>query len=180
MPESSSIVFRPTLRDVRGRFTKATAKLVENQRKASRILARRWVAIAREEAPLGKTGKFRKSIVYKEFEKKNQVGFTTESKQPLGRYITFGTRPHRIYPRRAGALYFFWGRISKWTVVPKGGGFKTHEAGGKLWIGKGFVKHPGTKANPYIERTYSRWLKEMDKEIIAVADKFVIDVVGNQ
>jgi len=180
MAENPSVTFKPTLRDVRGRFTKATEKLVENKRKASRVLARRWVAIAREEAPLGKTGKFRKSIRYTEFEDKTKVGFSSTSAQPLGTFIVAGTKPHKIYPRRAGALYFLWTKIGKYTVVPKGGGFKTHTANGKLWIGKGFVQHPGTSPNNYVERSYVRWVKEMDKEIIAVADRFVIDVVGNK
>lgn len=179
MPESSSVVFKPTIRDIKGRFAKATKKIVENQRKAVRVLARKWVKIAREEAP-SKTGKFRKSIKYTEFTKKNQVGFETESKQPLGKFIVDGTRPHKIRARRKGALYFYFGKAGMWTVVPKKGGFSTHVSDGKLWVGKGFVQHPGTKPNPYVTRAYVRWTKDMEKEIEAVADKFVIDVVGNQ
>lgn len=178
MAETSSIVFKPSIRDVKGRFAKATAKLFEHQRKAVRVLARRWVEIARMEAP-SKTGKFRKSIKYRELIKgKTQVGFETESKQPLGRFIVFGTRPHKIRARRKKALYFFWGKIGKFTVVPKRGGFATHVADNKLWIGKGYVQHPGTKANPYTERAYVRWIKEMEKQILAVADKYIIDLAG--
>lgn len=177
MAETSSITFKPTIRNVRGQFAKATKKLVENQRKATRVLARRWVVMAKEEAP-SKTGKFRKSIKYKEFTKKAEVGFSTESKQPLGRFIVYGTRPHKIRARRKKALYFFWGKIGKFTVVPKGGGFSTHMADNKLWIGKGYVQHPGTKPNDYVSRTYVRWIKDMNKEINAVADKYVVDLVG--
>lgn len=187
MDTTSSIIFKPTIRDLRGRFAKANKRLVENRRKATRVLARRWVKIAREEAPLGSGrnkkrahGTFRRSIGFTEFTQKGEVGFSSQSEQPLGTFITHGTRPHKIYAkRRNGALYFFWGKIGKFVVVPRRGGFKNHVSDGKLWIGKGFVKHPGTKPNPYIERAYKRWYKEMDKEILAVADKFVIDFVGN-
>lgn len=177
MPAVSSITFKPTLRDVRGHFTKATAKLVEGKRKAARVLARRWVQIAKDESP-SKTGKFRKSIKYTEFEKKNQVGFSTESKQPLGRFIVFGTRPHKIRARRKKALYFFFGKVGMWTVVPKKGGFSTHVSNNILWVGKGYVNHPGTKPNDYVSRSYVRWIKEVDKQIEDIADRYVIDVVG--
>lgn len=183
---TSSITFKPTLRNVRGQFTKATARLVENQRKASRRLAKRWVTIARSEAPKGKGvsktrthGDFRRSIVYKEFTKGGKVGFSSESEQPLGTFITHGTRPHKIRARHKKALYFFFGKVGMWTVVPKKGGFKTHVSDRKLWVGKGYVQHPGTKRNDYVTRAYVRWQKDMEKEINAVADRFVIDVVGN-
>lgn len=179
MPAASSVIFKPTLARLRGRFVKATKKQTENMKKAVRVLGRRWVQIAREEAP-AKTGKFRKSIKYTLITKgKTQVGFETSSKQPLGKFINDGTRPHRIRARRKRALYFFWGKIGKYVVVPKSGGFGTHVSGGKLWIGKGYVNHPGTRPNPYISRAYVRWTKDMEKQIEAVADKFVIDLVGN-
>lgn len=184
---TSSVTFKPTIRNLRGQFAKATKKLVENQRKASRVLARRWVRIAKEEAPKGKGktanrvhGDFRKSIKFNEFTKGAQVGFSSESEQPLGTFITHGTRPHKIRARKKGALYFYFGKVRMWTVVPKKGGFKTHVADKKLWVGKGYVKHPGTKANDYVTRAYVRWQKEMEKEIEAVADRFVIDVIGNK
>lgn len=179
MPNQSSITFRPTLRDVMGRFVRADAAMLENKRKAARILGRRWVEIAQEEAPR-KTGDFAASIRFRTFATNREVGFTTSSMQPLGTFIIGGTRPHRIQARAAGALYFFWGKVGKFTVVPKSGGFGNHVSKGKLWIGKGYVNHPGTRANPYIERAYVRWLQDMDREVEAVADHYIIDVVGTR
>ena len=183
---TSSVTFKPTLRNVKGQFTRATAKLVENQRKASRRLAKRWVAIAKQEAPKGKGqtktrvhGDFRRSIDYQEMTKGAAVGFTSTSEQPLGTFITHGTKPHKIKAKRAKALYFYFGKVRMWTVVPKKGGFKTHVSNRKLWVGKGFVNHPGTKRNDYVTRAYVRWTKDMEEKIEAVADRFVIDVVGN-
>lgn len=184
---TSTVTFKPTVRNVRGQFTRATARLVVHQRKASRILAKRWVQIARSEAPKGSGrttnrthGDFRRSITYTEFTKGGTVGFSTESEQPLGTFITHGTRAHQIRARRKKALYFFFGKIRKWVVVPKKGGFKTHVSDGKLWVGKGYIQHPGTKRNDYVTRAYVRWTKEMEKEIADVADRFVIDAVGNK
>jgi hypothetical protein len=182
MPQSS-ITFNPTFRDIRGRFARADANMLRNKQEAVRVLGRRWVEIAKEEAPV-RSGKFRKSINFHVFAKntgdksKAEVGFTTSSQQPLGRWIVGGTRPHRIYARNKKALYFFWGKVGMYTVVPRSGGFSTHVSGGKYWIGKGYVNHPGTKPNPYLDRTYGRWVTEMEREIENVADRFVIDLVG--
>lgn len=177
MPQSS-VTFRPPFRDVLGRFARADKQLLENKRKTVRLLGRRWVELAKEEAPEGKTGQFRQSIRFQTFVKDKEVGFTSSAAQPLGKWITGGTRAHKIYPRNKGALYFFFSKIGMWTVVPKGGGFKSHVSGGKFWVGKGYVNHPGTKPNDYIERTYDRWVDEMGDEIDKVADKFVIDMVA--
>lgn len=185
MPQSS-VTFRPPFRDILGRFARADKQLLENKRKAVRLLGRRWVELAKEEAPEGKTGKFRESIRFQTFVKDKEVGFTSSAVQPLGKWIVGGTRRHRIYPRNKGSLYFFWGKVGMYTVVPKEGsgifarhghGF-TGKAYGKFWVGKGYVNHPGTKPNDYIERTYDRWVDEMGNEIDKVADKFVIDLVA--
>lgn len=175
----SSVTFRPPLRDIRGRFAKADANLLKNKRDAARLLGRHWVEIAKDEAP-ERSGKFKGSIRFRTFQTGVNVGFTTSAAQPLGSYIVFGTRPHRIYPRRAGALYFFWGKVGMYTVVPKNGTGFTGRSGGKFWIGKGYVNHPGTKPNPYTERAYGRWVVEMKEEINRIGAKFVIDITGKK
>lgn len=68
-----------------------------------------------------------------------------------------GTRPHTISAKRAGALAFNWkARGGIRVVVPKkpGGGTGIRKSkSGKvvLWVGKGFVRHPGTKARPWLD-----------------------------
>lgn len=163
MPQSS-ITFSPTFRDIRGRFARADANMLRNKQNAVRILGARWVEIAREEAP-ERTGKFRESIRFHVFARntgdkaKTEVGFTTSSKQPLGRWITEGTRPHIIRAKKKNFLRFFWPRMGKIVFFHS-------------------VNHPGTRANPYLDRAYIRWIQDMEKEIEAVADKFIIDVVS--
>jgi len=174
---ASTVTVKPTFEHLRDGISQASKNFLENERKAVTFLSQRWVVIAREEAPRGKTGNFRAGMEAVIVGGNNSTGFFAGSPSPLGKFINEGTRPHRIYPRLAGALYFFWGKISKWTVVPKGGGFKTHVSGDKLFIGKGFVQHPGTQPNPYVDRTFNRWITEAEKEMLKVADNFVLDVV---
>ena len=66
--------------------------------------------------------------------------------------VELGSRPHRIYPRSAdGALVFWWPKVGATTVVPAGGGQHTgRQADGSFKIGKGYVDHPGTHAQPYL------------------------------
>lgn len=162
----SSITFNPTFRDIRGRFARADKNMLDNKMKAIRVLGARWVEIAKEEAP-AKTGKFRQTIYFHPFTKnsgdarKTEVGFTTSSKQPLGRWIIEGTRAHIIRARNSRFLRFFWPKVDRVVFFKE-------------------VNHPGTRPNDYVGRAYVRWVEDMEKEIEAVADRYVIDVVGNR
>lgn len=77
-----------------------------------------------------------------------------EARSPHAAAAESGTRPHRIYPRSAGALHFFWGNAGGVeTLVPRGGGFKTHRTkDGILIVGKGYIDHPGTAATHFLTR----------------------------
>jgi hypothetical protein len=76
-----------------------------------------------------------------------------------------GTRPHTIAARRKKALAFMWGRKGGMqTFVPKkpggGTGVRKSKSGKTIfWIGKGFVRHPGTKARPFLDEA----LREMSR-----------------
>lgn len=74
---------------------------------------------------------------------------TTADGYPVGLGLEVGTKPHRIYPKRAAALAFFWDKIGKNTIVPKDPG-PTYETPSHLVIGKGYVDHPGTAPQPYL------------------------------
>lgn len=52
---------------------------------------------------------------------------------PAWRYVNFGTKPHIIEAVNAKALYFYWDAIGDYVFFKR-------------------VKHPGTKANPFVER----------------------------
>lgn len=172
MTDVISITSTPTFRDLLGRFAAADTELLAEKRERMRVLGRRMLEIARDEAP-SKSGKFRNSLIYRTFEQDNQVGFNLYSAQPLGTYIVMGTKAHKIAPKNANALYFYWPKVGAYVVVPKSGGFKTHMAGGKLWVGKGYVNHPGTQPNPYNKRAYERWEPEALPELRRISTKYI-------
>ena len=157
-----TVTSTPPFRDVLGRFAKAEKQFLESKREGMRNLGRRWVAIARDEAPYGKTGKFRKSIAYRTSQSGSTVGFSTYSAQPLGKWITQGTKAHFIRARRVRFLRFDW---------PKG-----PNGPGIYFFRK--VNHPGTKPNPYHERATARWMPEADMELRRISRKYVMTVQG--
>lgn len=166
-------VFEPRFRDLAGRFVKASKTIDKDVQTRVKNLGARWVEIAQSEAPR-KTGTFASSIRYYPFTDGDTFGFKGVSQQPLGSYIKFGTKPHAIRARNAGALRFFWVKTGLDTIVPKRGGFKTHKVGNALFIGKGRVDHPGTKPNPYHLRAFEKWFPEVQTEVRSLTKEFVI------
>ena len=134
------IKWSPLLRDVQGRFTKATKELMEKQRREIRPQAQRLLALTREEAP-ARTGAFREKIRYQTFTEGSWVGFKVLMPQPLATFIIKGTRRHPIVARRARSLRFYW------EDGPKGPGIYFYYA----------IDHPGTKPNRFAGRAVRRW-----------------------
>lgn len=174
---SVQTVIEPQFRDLHGRFTKASKTLDEETQKSVQMLGRSWVQLAQAEAPR-KTGTFATSIRYYPFTEPDTFGFKGLSAQPLGNYIKFGTAPHSIAARNTGALHFFWERVGLETFVPRRGGFKTHQIGNQLFIGKGFVAHPGTKPNEYHLRAFEQFWPQLQAQIRRVSENFVITLAG--
>jgi hypothetical protein len=173
MTSPFEVTSSPTFRDMEGRFTKASDELLEARRDELRQLGQKFVQVMRSEAPAGKTGAFRRSIVFRTFESGDELSMRTYSAQPLGTWIVEGTRRHPITATNARALYFFWPKVGMFTVVPKRGGFKTHVSGGKYIVGKGYVDHPGTKANDYVSRAYYRLEDDIDQSLKRISTRFV-------
>jgi hypothetical protein len=144
--------------NVTQQYHTATENLKRNIRNQLRGLGREGVRLWRDEAPEGKTGKFKRGIGFRTYAKgEDRFTMTIHTPQPLGTFITEGTRAHPIRAKNARALSFFFAKIGLHLVVPKGGGFPTHVRDGVMWSGKGHVDHPGTKANPFHKRAYRRW-----------------------
>lgn len=163
---------KPPIRNLGKAIAGSFGKLATVAGPLVRVLGRKYVGLAREEAPR-KTGRFSESISFQEFADGQSFGFYGLSAKPIGHYIILGTKPHKIAPRQAKALYFFWTKVGVYTVVPKGGGFRTHMAGGKLWIGKGFVQHPGTQPNPFPSRALERLKADVDKVLQTLAERWI-------
>ncbi len=174
-----NIKMAPNLeRDVKGRWKKASADFNRRNWILMGQYAKKAASYTQADAPEGKTGKFKKSIRARRYRRaKTIVGFTMSMAQPLGTFITKGTKRHIIRARSANALAFFWGKIGMRVVVPKRGGFKTHVRNDVLWVGKGHVNHPGTKANPFHVRAKRRWWPQMAKEIKRISRNYSADLV---
>lgn len=102
------------------------------------------------------------------------VAGTVETRVKYAEWVMRGTPPHTIRARRKKALAFNWkaqGNVR--VVVPKSGkgptGLRKGKRGVVLYIGKGYVKHPGTKARPFMYRA----LRE-----VAGAEGFTISFIG--
>lgn len=170
-------MIEPQFRDLSARFTLAIKDLDNIIQSNIHTLGARWVQYAKAEAPI-RTGQFVTGIGYIPFrESEDAVGFAGISPQPIGNWIKFGTQPHKIAARNTDALRFYWKRTGYFTIVPRKGGFKTHAIGRTLYVGKGFVDHPGTKPNPYHLRAYDKYWPEVQEEVKRISKSFVVTVV---
>jgi len=183
-----TVTFEADFKNLKGQFAKANKRLLESQKENVRWLGEQWVKIAKEEAPFGKTDpthpdnrrggvKFRDSITFEQFSDSKIVGFRGVSQQPLSKYITEGTVPHKIQARNAKALSFYWTKVGLETVVPKKGG-KHQVKNDILYIGKGYVDHPGTKPNPFTVRAASRLATNYPVALNRVANQWVMSFGG--
>jgi len=178
----------PPLRNLKGRFETAHKQLLEDHRDMMRVQGRRMKELAQDEAPVGKTGKFKAGIRFRTFAKGAQVGFTVSTPSPLGDYISEGTRPHIIRAKEKKALYFFWPKFGGYVVVPRRpsgptrvvSSYSAYGGGRKdtLWIGKGYVNHPGTKPNPYLSRAFRRWLPGARADLSKASTRYVRTITG--
>lgn len=168
----------PGLDRVKGRWIKADKDYTRRNWALMGYWARRAKALTQAAAPVGKTGKFKKGIWAKRYRRsKTIVGFNITVPQPIGTFILKGTKAHKIRAKNASALAFFWDKIGMHVLVPRRGGFKTHVRSDTLWIGKGYVDHPGTKANPFVQRAKRRWWPQMAKELKQSARGYSSDLV---
>lgn len=97
-----------------------------------------------------KSGRLRRSIVKRLTKDSHGLVCLVGSSERHALLHHKGTRPHRIYPH-GKALAFFWPEVGMVTIVPAGGRPFTGAVGGVFIIGKGFVDHPGTAPNHYLE-----------------------------
>lgn len=171
MPTRIEIEARPTFRDYRGRFARAEEALLKARLDGVEALGREHVRLLREEAPKGKTGKFAAGIGMQTYQASDAIGYRIGLPSPLSRFIIDGTKPHIIRPKKAKALVFFWQKIGRTVVVPAAGGFTTHVRDDVLWIGRGYVKHPGTKPNPFHTRAWERLRPIYDQAIRRISTR---------
>jgi hypothetical protein len=150
---------RPTFRDTRGRFARATEQLLEDKRDSVRTLGRRWMELTREEVRGGPSGTIGKQISYGTFGSGDTVGFRSRLGQIAKWHATgtgiHGPRGQVIRPRRAKALHFF--------------------IGGQEIYAK-YVR--GVTPDDFLQRGHDKWLPEARAELNRLATRFIARVSG--
>jgi hypothetical protein len=90
----------------------------------------------------------------------------------IWKYVSFGTRPHIIVPKRAKALRFQWGGYGSYkprTTTSGGYNGPGKVVGGKQ-VFRQQVKHPGNKARNF-EKHIARWYKTRFQRVMNEAVK---------
>jgi hypothetical protein len=89
--------------------------------------------------------------------RRTSVTGTVENRTKYATVVHNGSRPHTIAAKRKKALAFMWAKKGGvQVIVPKkpggGTGLRKSKTGKvHLWVGKGFVRHPGTRARPWLD-----------------------------
>lgn len=106
-----------------------------------------WITDA---APRGKTGRLKASVKKQTFGSRGLV-FVSKAIAPHAFYVLEGTRPHKIVAKHKKAL-----------KIPGFGVFKS-------------VQHPGTKANPFVDKGAAKAQGEIQQKINAF-EKWLTEV----
>lgn len=144
-------------KELQATFLNAPRRVADLGREWARDVAADEAKYIRRAAP-SKTGKFRRTI--QPYSRAFIIGVKFEPYGRLGLklkdWIIRGTRPHIIRARRAKALRFYWRRA---------------------WRFYKWVRHPGVKPNPFIERGAKAfsprvqfWLRELERRIVKVME----------
>lgn len=151
-------------RDLRGRFTKATTEMMNERVDFFRSLGRRMVSLARAEAPK-RTGEYARGFTFVFSKKKSDISGQLITPEPLTKWIVRGTKAHNIRPiERYGPRGLPISFGSKYV----GSGY-----GGKIMF-FGRVRHPGTKANPFLDRVVERLDPEIATYLSRLATRWTI------
>jgi hypothetical protein len=153
-----TITSDPTTRELVRRVIAANDGMERDRRAMLKGQGRRFVSFAQDEAPK-RTGVFASKIFYRTFSRGDVEELNVFTPQPLGKWITEGTRPHVIRVKRARFLRFYWPKVGRVVY------FKS-------------VNHPGTKANPFLSRAYRRWLPGARADLRLIAQNWSRTIQG--
>jgi hypothetical protein len=118
------------LDELREAFRKAPQKVGPELERATKDAGKEILGIEKDEVPV-KTAALKRSITMDY----RPISVSIYPTVKYAYYVHEGTKPHEILPRVKKAL--------RWRS-------------GKSWVFAKRVSHPGTKANPFVERTVRR------------------------
>lgn len=118
------------LDELRAAFKKAPQEVDRFLQRATKDAGKLILQTEKSEVPI-KTGQLRRSIVMDY----RPIAVSIYPSVKYAEYVNFGTKPHTILPRTKKVLKF--------------------KIGGKVVFATR-ANHPGTKANPFVERTVTR------------------------
>jgi HK97 gp10 family phage protein len=101
-----------------------------------------------------KTGTLRGSLAIRVDTDKVIIG-PNEQTAPYGGYVEFGTQPHEIKPKKPGGVLVF--KVGATTVFTKR------------------VRHPGTKAQPYVRPAFEAWMDSLGTMAAEANAKVITD-----
>lgn len=93
----------------------------------------------------------------------NQIRFFTGTSNEIYGYVSGGTKPHRIVPKRAKVLHFqgnYQAKTSPGSIPAGPGG-----ASGPEVFSKG-VMHPGTKPRNFDKQIAQKWKKSFKQRLV--------------
>lgn len=166
-----------------GRLAKYDLKLPTTLKRVRRVYlegAKMLVRPMRAAAPVGPTGNLRRSIGARQ--PRLKVGeMAAASVGPRGgRYkgnhrwlVVAGTKDHSLAPVRKGP----------WVVIPQGsapvGGIGPRMA--NVYAGAN-VHHPGSRANPFVDRVFERYGREVqsfiEREVVGYGASSIVPTTG--
>jgi hypothetical protein len=111
--------------------------------KATRTGATAFRSPIRSEAPED-TGELKSKVTVRKSRRAPHTHIVGPKGVPYAHLVIGGTKPHRIAARHVGGFLFFGGR----------------------WIPE--VMHPGSKADPFVERGYDRGRRTAEEKMVAV------------
>ncbi len=152
-----TVTSKPTFRDLQGRFARAEKELIDIRRDELRAEGRLLVKLVQkktEQKVKQRNAKLEQGIRFKTFISGDDVRLSVTAPEKAA--------PHRIQAKNAKALAFGWPKIGMNVIVPKAGGFKTHVRNGRLWVGKGYVDHPGGTLVPLFTPILAASLREWE------------------
>lgn len=97
-----------------------------------------------------------------------RIRFFTGTGNEIYSYVSLGTKPHRIRPKRAKALHFlgtYSAKTSPGTIKAKSGG-----SSGADVFSKG-VQHPGTKARNFDVLIAKKWRSPFAKRLTQAVNR---------